>query len=124
MEDRLNKLEERQNSQGKTYAEVAKDKTKAEKAIKKPAKNIDREVQKQPVPVNESVKQPAKATAATVAKTKHSAKPANQTARQPVTLKPKPVVSTLIVKPIVEGATYKDLKSKLEEKINLKSLGG
>ncbi|GBN38144.1 Putative protein in type-1 retrotransposable element R1DM [Araneus ventricosus] len=123
MEARLSKLEEGQLAKGQTYAEVTKDKMKEDSVRKKDNKATIKAKSKQATPVQASINEQVKTTTQAVAKSKQLPRPAIKTVRQPETLKPKPSVPTLIVKPTVEGASFKELKGKLEENINLKPLG-
>ncbi|GBL89289.1 hypothetical protein AVEN_225828-1 [Araneus ventricosus] len=128
MESRLSKLEENQGSSAKTYAEIAKDQSQSPKTNKKSTKSSASKELKSATTVNEPNttlnKTETKVTAAqAVAKSSQVQKQAKQPPRQPENLKPKPVVPTLIVKPTTEGSNYKELKSTLESKINLKPLG-
>ncbi|GBM62346.1 hypothetical protein AVEN_166842-1 [Araneus ventricosus] len=125
MEDRLNKMEEKinSNSNEKTYATVAKDKTKTVKSTTEVKSNTNKDFPELPKLVKDKNKQTPGATSATAPKAKTPVKPAKTVARKPEILKPKPSVPTLVVKPTVEGSSFQTLKKQLEEKINLKALG-
>ncbi|GBM39773.1 Putative protein in type-1 retrotransposable element R1DM [Araneus ventricosus] len=123
MEARLSKLEEGQSAKGQTYAEVTNNKVKEDSVRKKDNKATTKAKGKQAAPVQASTNVQDKTTTQAVAKSKQLPKPAIKTVRQPETLKPKPSIPTLIVKPTVDGASFKELKGKLEESINLKPLG-